>query len=74
MASLTKDGQKMGKVLAHDPVALVNRYGADAVRYYFLKEIEFGKDGDFNETRFINILNADLANDLGNLLNRTLNI
>ncbi len=73
---LTKDGQKMGKSLGNtlDPVALVKRYGADAVRYYFLKEIEFGKDGDFNETRFINILNADLANDLGNLLNRTLNM
>ncbi|MUL36752.1 methionine--tRNA ligase [Gloeocapsopsis dulcis] len=73
---LTKDGQKMGKSLGNtlDPVALVERYGADAVRYYFFKEIEFGKDGDFNETRFINVLNADLANDLGNLLNRTLNM
>ncbi|MBW4695033.1 MAG: methionine--tRNA ligase [Lyngbya sp. HA4199-MV5] len=71
---LTKDGQKMGKTLGNvlDPVALVERYGSDAVRYYFLKEIEFGRDGDFNETRFVNILNADLANDLGNLLNRTL--
>lgn len=71
---LTKDGQKMGKSLGNtlDPVQLVERYGADAVRYYFLREIEFGKDGDFNETRFINVLNADLANDLGNLLNRTL--
>lgn len=73
---LTKDGQKMGKSLGNtlDPFDLVDRYGADAVRYYFFKEIEFGKDGDFNETRFINILNADLANDLGNLLNRTLNM
>jgi methionyl-tRNA synthetase len=71
---LTKDGQKMGKTLGNvlDPVALVDRYGSDAVRYYFLKEIEFGRDGDFNEVRFVNILNADLANDLGNLLNRTL--
>jgi methionyl-tRNA synthetase len=71
---LTKDGQKMGKTLGNiiDPVELVRRYGADAVRYYFLKEIEFGRDGDFSETRFVNILNADLANDLGNLLNRTL--
>jgi methionyl-tRNA synthetase len=71
---LTKDGQKMGKSLGNvlNPVDLVDRYGADAVRYYFLKEIEFGRDGDFSETRFINILNADLANDLGNLLNRTL--
>ncbi|MEA5621115.1 methionine--tRNA ligase [Cronbergia sp. UHCC 0137] len=73
---LTKDGQKMGKTLGNtlDPVGLVKRYGSDSVRYYFLKEIEFGKDGDFNEIRFINVLNADLANDLGNLLNRTLNM
>jgi methionyl-tRNA synthetase len=71
---LTKDGQKMGKSLGNviDPYDLVDRYGSDAVRFYFLKEIEFGRDGDFNETRFVNILNADLANDLGNLLNRTL--
>jgi methionyl-tRNA synthetase len=71
---LTKDGQKMGKSLGNtlDPYDLLNRYGADAVRYYFMKEIEFGRDGDFNETRFINILNADLADNLGNLLNRTL--
>ncbi|GAB4214020.1 MAG: methionine--tRNA ligase [Synechococcales cyanobacterium] len=71
---LTKDGQKMGKSLGNtlDPWHLVNQYGTDAVRYYFLKEVELGKDGDFNETRFKDILNADLANDLGNLLNRTL--
>ncbi|NJN29603.1 MAG: methionine--tRNA ligase [Synechococcales cyanobacterium RM1_1_8] len=71
---LTKDGQKMGKSLGNvlDPVALINRYGSDAVRYYFLKEIEFGRDGDFSEARFVDTLNADLANDLGNLLNRTL--
>ncbi|MDJ0775182.1 MAG: methionine--tRNA ligase [Mastigocoleus sp. MO_167.B18] len=73
---LTKDGQKMGKTLGNtvDPITLVERYGSDAIRYYFLKEIEFGKDGDFNEVRFINVLNADLANDLGNLLNRTSNM
>ncbi|MEH1893843.1 MAG: methionine--tRNA ligase [Nostoc sp.] len=73
---LTKDGLKMGKSLGNtlDPVALVQRYGSDAVRYYFLKEIEFGKDGDFNEVRFINSLNADLADKLGNLLNRTLSM
>jgi len=71
---LTKDGQKISKTLGNiiDPIELVKQYGADAIRYYFLKEIEFGQDGDFNETRFINIVNADLANDLGNLLNRTL--
>jgi methionyl-tRNA synthetase len=71
---LTKDGLKMGKTLGNtiDPYDLVDRYGADAVRYYFLKEIEFGRDGDFNEERFVSILNADLANSLGNLLNRSL--
>ncbi|MEA5595808.1 methionine--tRNA ligase [Rivularia sp. UHCC 0363] len=73
---LTKDGQKMGKSLGNtiDPVALVEKYSADAVRYYFIKEIGFGKDGDFNEVRFIEVLNADLAKNLGNLLNRTLNM
>jgi methionyl-tRNA synthetase len=71
---LTKDGLKMGKSMGNtlDPTALVQRYGADAIRYYLLKEIEFGRDGVFNEARFVDILNASLANDLGNLLNRTL--
>ncbi|AFY59510.1 methionine--tRNA ligase [Synechococcus sp. PCC 6312] len=71
---LTKDGQKMGKSLGNtlNPYELIANFGADAVRYYFMKEIEFGRDGDYAETRFINTVNADLANDLGNLLNRTL--
>lgn len=71
---LTKDGLKMGKSLGNtlDPVALLDKYGSDAVRYYFVKAIELGKDGDFNENRFIEVLNADLAKNLGNLLNRTL--
>jgi methionyl-tRNA synthetase len=70
---LTKDGQKMGKALGNtlDPIELVEQYGTDAVRYYFLKGIEFGKDGDFTTTRFIDLVNADLADNLGNLLNRT---
>jgi len=73
---LTKDGLKMGKALGNvlDPFALVQEFGADAVRYYFLKEIEFGQDGDFARSRFIHTVNADLANDLGNLLNRTLGL
>lgn len=73
---LTKDGRKISKTLGNtiDPVALVNRYGADAVRYYFMKEIQFGADGDFNEKRFVEILNAELANGFGNLLNRTINM
>ncbi|MEM6445247.1 MAG: methionine--tRNA ligase [Cyanobacteria bacterium P01_D01_bin.123] len=73
---LTKDGKKMGKSLGNtlDPYELVERYPVDAIRYYFLREIEFGQDGDFSETRFLQVANADLANDLGNLLNRTLNM
>lgn len=63
-------GKSLGNTL--DPFDLVERYGSDAVRYYFLKELEFGRDGDFAESRFIHTVNADLANDFGNLLNRTL--
>ncbi len=68
------NGVKMGKSSGNaiNPDSLLDRYGSDAMRYYFLKEIKFGQDGSFEETRFVNILNADLANDLGNLLNRTL--
>lgn len=71
---LTKNGLKMGKTLGNtiDPFELVDRYSADAVRYFFLKEIDLGNDGDFNETRFINVVNNDLADVLGNSLNRTL--
>lgn len=53
---------------------LVGAYGSDAVRYYFAKEVEFGRDGDFSEERFRNIVNANLANSIGNLLNRTLGL
>lgn len=74
MAFLVRDGLKMGKSSGNtiDPFALTEQYPIDAIRYYLLKEIEFGRDGVFEETRFVNIVNADLANDLGNLLNRTL--
>ncbi|QDZ20826.1 methionine--tRNA ligase [Chloropicon primus] len=73
---LTKDGLKMGKSLGNvlEPTALVSEYGSDAVRYYFLKEINFGQDGNFEEERFVNIVNANLANDIGNCLNRTLTL
>lgn len=73
---LTKDGMKMGKSLGNtlEPKDLVNRFGADAVRYFFLREVEFGNDGDYSEERFINVVNAHLANTIGNLLNRTLGL
>jgi len=73
---LTKDGLKMGKSMGNtlDPIELLDAYGADAVRFYFLKSISFGNDGDFNEERFINVVNDSLANDVGNLVNRCLNL
>ncbi|XP_021866291.1 methionine--tRNA ligase, chloroplastic/mitochondrial [Spinacia oleracea] len=73
---LTKDGMKMGKSLGNtiEPNELAQRFGADAVRYFFLREVEFGSDGDYSEDRFINIVNAHLANTIGNLLNRTLGL
>ncbi|KAJ0046175.1 hypothetical protein Pint_06258 [Pistacia integerrima] len=73
---LTKDGMKMGKSLGNtlEPNELVHNFGPDAVRYFFLKEVEFGNDGDYSEDRFINIVNAHLANTIGNLLNRTLGL
>ncbi|KAG5533427.1 hypothetical protein RHGRI_027555 [Rhododendron griersonianum] len=73
---LTKDGMKMGKSLGNtlEPNDLVQRFGSDGVRYFFLREVEFGDDGDYSEDRFINIVNAHLANTIGNLLNRTLGL
>lgn len=73
---LTKDGLKMGKSLGNvlDPVTLVDTYGADAVRYYFMKEVAFGQDGNFSEGHFQEIVNSGLANNVGNMLNRTLNL
>ena len=71
---LIVDGTKMSKSLGNvvDPVPLIERYGADALRYYLLKEVRLGQDGNFSLPTFINRINADLANDLGNLLQRTL--
>lgn len=73
---LTKDGMKMGKTLGNviDPIALADEYGAEAVRYYFLREIMFGRDGDYTDEGFITRLNTDLANNLGNLLSRSLKL
>ena len=66
-------GKKMGKSFGNgaDPEMLVGRYGVDAVRYYVLREITFGQDANFSNEGLIVRINTDLANDLGNLLSRT---
>jgi methionyl-tRNA synthetase len=70
---LTREGQKMGKSLGNvlDPAELLERCGRDAVRWYLLRDIPFGDDGDFQQQRFSDLVNNDLANTIGNLLNRT---
>ena len=70
---LNMDGVKISKSRGNvvDPKALINMYGVDAIRYFLLREIPFGLDGDFTNTALINRINSDLANDLGNLLSRT---
>jgi len=73
---LSVDGQKMSKTIGNvvDPFALVKQYGTDAVRYYLLREIPSGEDGDFSEEKFRERYNADLANGLGNFAARVLTL
>jgi methionyl-tRNA synthetase len=70
---LLLNGGKMSKSVGNvvDPVVLCERYGVDAIRYFLLREIPFGNDGMFTNEALINRINSDLANDLGNLLSRT---
>lgn len=70
---LVLEGGKMSKSKGNvvDPLVLIDRYGADAIRYFLLREVPFGSDGVFSNEALINRINIDLANDLGNMLSRT---
>jgi methionyl-tRNA synthetase len=72
----TNEGQKISKSLGNviDPVSLVEEYGLDPIRYFLLREVPFGQDGDFSRTALANRLNGELADVLGNLANRTLSL
>ncbi len=70
----TFDGQKMSKSLGNviNPHAMIAKFGLDPVRYFLLREVPFGQDGDFSQRAMIGRLNGDLANDFGNLAQRVL--
>lgn len=70
----TVDGEKMSKSRGNvvDPNKMVDEFGADAFRYFLLREVPFGQDGDFSQSSMIATINSDLANGVGNLLSRTL--
>jgi methionyl-tRNA synthetase len=72
----TVEGQKMSKSLGNfiPPARLVEQYGVDAVRYFMLRELPFGSDGDFSHRAVVGRINGDLANDLGNLAQRVLSM
>ena len=73
---LVVSGDKMSKSKGNvvDPMLLIDEFGADAIRYFLLREIQLGQDGNFSRDALISRINSDLANDLGNLLHRTLNM
>lgn len=72
----TNEGQKISKSVGNviDPLELVDTYGLDQVRYFMMREVPFGKDGDFNRSALVARINSDLANDIGNFCQRSLSM
>ncbi len=73
---LTNKGEKMSKSVGNvvDPFTMIEQYGLDQMRYFFMREVPFGKDGSYSHEAIVNRINADLANDLGNLAQRSLSM
>ena len=73
---LNNKGEKMSKSVGNvvDPFEMIDKYGLDQVRYFFMREVPFGKDGSYSHEAIVNRINADLANDLGNLAQRSLSM
>jgi methionyl-tRNA synthetase len=73
---LFNKGEKMSKSVGNviDPFSMIEHYGRDAVRYFFMREVPFGRDGNYSHEAIVNRINADLANDLGNLAQRSLSM
>src|SRR6202035_2549521 len=69
-------GEKMSKSVGNvvDPASLIAAYGVDQIRYFFLREVPFGQDGNYSHEAIVQRINADLANDLGNLAQRSLSM
>src|SRR5690606_8149899 len=73
---LLNRGEKMSKSVGNvvDPFEMAKFYGVDAIRFYFLREVPFGQDGSYSHESIVNRINADVANDLGNLAQRSLSM
>ena len=73
---LLNRGEKMSKSVGNvvDPFTMAEQYGVDQMRYFFMREVSFGQDGSYNHEAIVARINADLANDLGNLAQRSLSM